>query len=268
MKKFKDFLSENNFHKPLSFPSVSVSYQGHTLELRFDSKDVVVNASYQGSVNPWLASLCFLIEGKSVHELETFSWKAWDEAFKDDQLYWDLRQEEEGKFIQKPFELLKAGLDVFKGRDYLYEPASPLVCRCFGIRESDILEHLQKEAEPTLETLAGVSKAGMGCRSCVPQLKRWFATSESKKHFFKDRPVADWLLQIDESLAGFPQAATWKMEVKSFKGKQVLISYDKDVSQREEEEMGKELQLFLGEAVDSDLAFFLSCKRHFSNAKG
>jgi bacterioferritin-associated ferredoxin len=196
------------------------------------------------------------------------SLKDFTQAFRDDQDFWDLRQEESEKFLFAPLELLHAALDVFRGREYLYHQSSPLVCRCFGVRESDIVEHLTKEALPTLEGLARSTKAGMGCRSCVPQLKRWLVVEEARKshHFYKEKPVAEWLLEIDYMLSCFPKSLDWKMEVLSFKKKQVIIGFDKEVGQREEEETGKELQDFLGASIDSDLGFFLSRARHFSKA--
>lgn len=270
MTTFKDLLTNRSFNSPIEFPSVSLSLKKHTLEISFDSKDLVKNAGYIGDVNPWLSSLCFLIKGKPLAEISQLSWQAWDSAFKNDQLYWDLKEEEQELFFNDALELLKASLDVFRGREYLYHETSPLVCRCFGIRESDILEHLQKEATPTLDTLAGVSKAGMGCRSCVPQLKRWLVLHDTKKHnhHYKDRAVSEWLLEIDYMLSCFPKAEEWKMEVRSFKNQQVMISFDKEVYQKEEEATAKELQDFLRAGLDEGLTFFLRRARHFSKANG
>ena len=270
MKKFKDLISDKAFNRPLEFPSVSVTYGEHVLELRFDSKDILINAGFTGPFNLWLSSLCSLMKEKSLSEISQFSWETWKEAYKDDQIFWEVIPDEETKFLSLPLEMCKAALDIYRGREYLYQEESPLVCRCFGIRESDILAHLKANESPTLETLAGESKAGMGCRSCVPQLKRWMVMHEAKKQnrFYKERPIVDWLLQIDESLAKFPLAKEWNMEVKSLKGFQVSISFEKDVSQIEEEKVGKELQDFLGRVVDPDLGFFLRSARHFSKAKG
>lgn len=270
MTKFKELLTSRAFNSPIEFPSVSVALKKHTLEISFDSKDIVKNAGYSGDVNPWLSSLCYLIKGKSLADISQMGWQVWDSVFKDDQLYWDLKEEEQDSFFHDALELLKASLDVFRGREYLYQESSPLVCRCFGIRESDILEHLQKEKTPTLDTLAGVSKAGMGCRSCVPQLKRWLVLHDAKKHthHYKDRAVSEWLLEIDYMLSCFPKAEEWKMEVMSFKNQQVMISFDKEVSQKEEEATAKELQDFLRASLDEGLTFFLRRARHFSKANG
>ena len=231
---------------------------------------MVLDSGYLGPQSPWLASLCFLTLNKNLNEISSFNGKTWETVFQDDQTFWDLRQEEEELFFNESLELLKASIDVFRGREYLYQEASPLICRCFGVREEDVVTHLKTHETATLDSLCGETKAGMGCRSCVPQLKRWLVLNEQKKfaHYYKERPVADWLLDIDYMLSCFPKALDWKMELEKMKGTQVLISFDKEVSQREEETVARELQDFLGASVDGGLAFFLRRARHFSKANG
>jgi bacterioferritin-associated ferredoxin len=270
MNKFRELLTTKAFNQVIDSPSVSVKFKKHELSLRFDSLDTVVKAGYTGEVGPWFSSLCFLLEGKTLTQAYELSWKDWEEAFQDEQLFWDLKREIAEDFFQDAFELLKASLDVYQGREYLYQEASPLICRCFGVRENDVLEFLRKNSQPTLDALSTETKAGMGCRSCVPQLKRWLVLHEAKKfnHHYKERPVVDWLIQIDYQLGRFPHAVDWKMEVQGMKAGQVSVSFEKDVSQKEEEEMGKELQRFLAAGVDLGLAFFLRRARHFSKARG
>ena len=270
MKKFKDIISEGAFNKKMDDASVSMGLEAHTLYLRFDSKDIILNATYSGPQSMWLESLCYMIKDKTLNFAMQMNWSTFEQAFKEDQTFWDFRQETQDDFFCKPLELLKATLDVFRGKEYLYQETSPLICRCFGIRETDVLEHLQKNETPTLESLSGETKAGMGCRSCVPQLNRWVMLHEGKKHahHYKDRPIVEWLLDIDYMLSCFPEAEAWKMEVMSFKRTQVLISYDKDVTQKEEEATAIKLQDFLGASVDAGLGFFLRRARHLSKARG
>ncbi len=261
MKSFKEIFQNKEFNKKLFFPSVSTVLEEtqHILHIRFDSKDVVVDIGYEGKTDPWLGAICSMLMGKTLHDATHFSWSTLDKFFQDDQMYWDMKQEVSDLVFFPALELLKASLDQFRGRDYLYHETSPLICRCFGVRESDVLEHLKKEAEPTLDSLTGLTKAGMGCRSCVPQLKRWLAihSPKNKDHFYKDRSRANWLLEIDYMLSCFPESLDWKMSLESFKGHQVIISYDRDVSQKELEVVGKKLQDFLGASTDEGLGFFL-----------
>ena len=270
MKKFKDLFQSCAFNQPIAFPSVEVTLNQNTLQIKFDSRDVVVNAGYSGSVNPWLSALCHLIVGKKIDVISLFNWRHWVEEFNDDQTFWDLKQEQEDLFFNKSFELLKAALDIYSGREYLYQETGPLICRCFGVREGDVIEYLKKNDTVTLDGLCGETDAGMGCRACVPQLKRWVLLhgKEENNHFYKERAVVDWLLDVDFSLSQFPNSLDWKMEVQRMKGTQVTISFDKVVSQQEEEAVAKELQGFLTASVDPGLSFFLRRVRHFSKAKG
>lgn len=268
MRRFKDFLEQELYLRKIENPSTEVTYLVHSLSLRFDSKDVVYQAAYLGPRNPWMASLCYLIEGKSLSELTQFNLDSWEKSFKDDQTFWDIYQEEKIQLVFWPLEILKSAIDVYRGREYLYKTTSSVVCRCFGVREKDILDHLHKEEVPSLDTLGESSNAGKGCRSCIPQLKRWlvFNKKENRERVYKEKPIADWVIEIDYLLSCFPSSQEWRMEIESFKLGVVIISFDKEISQSEEEKMGLELQRFLGAALDSDLSFFLRRARHLSNA--
>ena len=259
MTKFSDLAVLNIHQRKLENPSASVQMGQTTFALRFDSKDVILDAAYQGPNDPWLNVLCGLLSGLNLATVLKFGWADFEKRFKDDQFFWDLRSEENEALYFRPFEILKAALDIYLGREYLYREASPLICRCFGVRESDVIDLLKTENEPTLEALSKKTKAGMGCRSCVPQLSRWLAMNapQGKSRFYKERSIAEWKLDIDSALTKFFEGKDWNLEVHSFKGQQVIISFDKKVSQKEEEAMAVDLQLFLAREVDPDLAFFL-----------
>lgn len=259
MIKFKDVALSHRDHMDQPSTQVALKSSDHVLYLKFNSKDLLTKATYSGSADPWLGSLCALAEGKNLPDLIHLGWKDFDEAFKDDQAYWDLKLEETNHFFFSALELLKAGIDIYRGRDYLYKETDSLICRCYGVRESDVLAYIRSSKDPTLEGLATATKAGMGCRSCVPQLTKWLAahTPKTELRFYKEKPRAHWLLEIDYMLSCFPEALDWQMEVKSFQASQVVITFNKKVSQKEEEEVSERLQEFLGAALDSDLSFFL-----------
>lgn len=262
MQNFKQLFLQKSHNFLLENPSTHVEYEGHTLYLRFDNRDVVMAASYTGNTDPWLSSLCELVKFKTLNEANQLTFEDWKKVFKDDQSFWEMLEDSSHDVFFVALEMLKVALNIFRGRDYLYEKMSPLICRCFGIREADVLDHMKKEEHPTVESLGISTKAGMGCRSCVSQLNRWLVTADkAATRHFKGRSIADWLLMIDASLVLFPRAQEWKMEIESFKSGQVIISFDKDTSQKEEEEMGRKLQGFLASDLDSDLSFFLRRSR-------
>lgn len=258
MTKFKELLKGDSHLQRMESPSASASTPstGHTLYLRFGPKEVIDSASYHGPKNIWLASLCELLIGKTLFQATQLQRKDWELAFEQDLSFWDLWSQETDKIFFLPLELLKAALDRYQGREWGYQEASPLVCRCFGVREEDIIQYLNTEANPTPEGLGVKTKASMGCRSCLPQIERWFKGTATKKRFYKERSYADWLILIDEKLCQFPEARPWDMEVESFKGNMVIISHQFEASQRQVEEVGQRLQDFLG-SLDPDLGFLL-----------
>lgn len=264
MISFKDFAQGLN-QSSMDFPSVQVRMResSQTLYLKFNSKDILTDVSYDGATDAWLGSLCTLVKGKSLKQLSALTKEDWSKAFGQDQTYWDLSSEIENGILFLPLEILKAGLDIYRGREYQYQRSSPLICRCFGVRENDVLAYVRSSEDPTPEGLAEATKAGMGCRSCVPQLTKWLSGHQPKKrnHFFKEKSRAQWLIDIDYMLSCFPQSQDWKMEVRSFQDSQVIIEFDKNVGQIEEEEMAIKLQDFLAAGLDTDLSFFLSRSR-------
>jgi len=265
MINFKDFISGLH-HSKMENPSVQVisKVTSHTLFLKFNNQDLLTNASYSGSIDPWLGSMCTIVNGKTLNQMTKLCWKDWDQAFEQDQTFWDLKTEKNDEFFFAALELLKVGLDSYRGKEHLYKESSPLICRCFGVRENDVLDYIRSTDDPTPEGLATASKAGMGCRSCVPQLTKWLSIQmpKSQTHFYKEKTRAHWLLEIDYMLSCFPESADWKMEVSNFQGTQVSITFEKNVSQIEEEEVAVRLQDFLAAGLDADLSFFLIRARH------
>jgi bacterioferritin-associated ferredoxin len=259
MTGFKSFL--HSHRGPLSDSNARVTLSGTTLSLRLDSHDKIISASYEGPSDIWMGSLCEILKEMSLAEARFVDLRHWELVWKDDQFFWDMKLEVSDKIFFAPLELLHAALDVYQGKEFLYRDESPLICRCFGVREKDVVEFLQTAKDPTLDELLKRTKAGMGCRSCVPQLRRWFTGENEKSRLYKSRPIADWVLQIDHELQHFPEAKSWNMNVESMKGNTVIISHDYSCSQRAEEETGKKLQGFLGSAVDADLVFFLRLAR-------
>lgn len=260
MTEFKSLLSVHNNILPDS--QVRVTLDKTTLFLQFDSRDTIKFASYSGPRDIWMASLCEILKEMSLQGARVLTLSHWEIVWKQDQFFWDMKLELGDRLFFPPLELLHAALDVYRGREFLYGEESPLICRCFGVREKDVLSFLRTAAEPTLEELSKTTKAAMGCRSCVPQLKNWLKIpNDGKNRFYKSKPVADWVELIDSFLQSFPETLKWKMQVESMKGNVVMISYDFDSSQKDVEETGKRLQGFLASSVDTDLAFFLARSR-------
>jgi hypothetical protein len=249
MISFKQLLSANAHNYPLTSPSVSVGcLSGHTLHLLIDKKEYILEASFDGPFDPWLCALCFMITNKHIHEAGELTLKDWESTLGSEQLFWDLWADREEMVWFRPLEMLRASIDKFQGKEHLYTESSPLICRCFGLMEEDIIPGIK-------------SRAGMGCRTCLPQLERLLSEKESnvthKRRYFKEISHADWLIIADEKLQSFSFKEEWGMEIGGFKGSGIVVEYKNKVSQKEEEEMASKLQAYLGGAVDSGLSFFL-----------
>lgn len=267
MISLKELLSQKAYHGTMDKPSVSIKHEDslYTLHLKFGPKDKIIEAAYEGALDIWFSSLCSMIIGKDLVFTATINRSSWEKHFANDQAFWDLWSERSEEVFFLPLELLRAAVDKYQGREYLYLKSSPLICRCYGIREGDISDYFRNEKNPTLSDLSLKTKAGMSCRSCKPQLQKWFTildSSQNKKRYYKNRSFADWILIIQDRLGELPKHQDWKFEVQSFKEKAVIITYDKEVSQKEEEETSRLLQNYLGEEVGSDLGFFLRRSKH------
>jgi bacterioferritin-associated ferredoxin len=268
MTRFKDYLQKPSL-EVLERSTVSLTSEETTLHLLIDKKDLITKALYSGPHDPLAASLAHLIVGRSINEASHLGKAIWEDAFREDESFWEYFAEESDELFNKPLELLKATIDLYLGREHLYEDSSPLVCLCFGIREADIVHHLKTHIAPTLATLQAAYRVGMGCRSCLPQVKRYLSLhAPAKDRYFKERSRSSWILQADQLLKTFEGSKEWGMEIESFKGKQMVISYQRASTQKEVEEMSKKVQLFFAGALDADLAFFLRRALQAENALG
>lgn len=259
MIRFKKFAEYSDHFKIMNSFSVQVGNGVQQLYLRFDSKDKLIDISYSGEKNIYFEALCQVTKNLYLKELTGFGPKAFEKCFSHDESFWEIHEGHDELLFESHWEIFHAALNLYKGKESDYNGQSPLVCRCFNVREDAIISYFKKSESPHLEGLILETKASLGCRSCYAQLSRFFdkADPQSKTKIFKNKFPADWILEIDLMLECFPQAFDWQMEIKDFQDGMVTISYKKSVSQLEEERIGIELQRFLGSSVDEDLSFFL-----------
>ncbi len=205
MTRFKDLLQSALHFSHLPDAQVSAQLEGQKLHLKFDQKDVIQEATYEGVPDIWLSSLCSLINGMTLAEARLLDFSAWELAWKDDQLFWDLQQEISDKIFFPPLEMLHLALDIYQGREFLYQDESPLICRCFGVRTSDIVACVDSGKGQTLEAIGTVTKAGMGCRTCVPQIKELLPTEKKQKVINEDAIICRCNKVAEKDLVSFFQ---------------------------------------------------------------
>jgi len=266
MISFKEICALNSFEKKIQDETVSLSFGNKSLFIRFDSKDQVIACSYTGGFDLWLNSLCFLMMEKNISALKQLSKEDWLKTFRDDLFFQEISEPLTLSSPFYPLEMLKALLHTYLGRDDLYKEESPLICRCFGVREKDLLDLHNKDIK--FSDLHLHSSAGLGCRSCSSQVKKWWGESEEREErVINGKTKADWLVEMDYFLSCYPKALDWKMQIRSFKKSQVLISFDGNYPQREIESENEKLQDFLAAGLGLDLSFILIRREHLEKAR-
>lgn len=249
MISFKE-ISQIDFRKPLLAPTVVSEGFGYKLALRFDKKENLLEARYAGNDNIWFNTLCYFLEGKNYLELKNFNKNSLKYFFQDDATFIECFEDFEQKVFHPSFELLNLALDTYKGQLRTYSELSKIVCRCSGTTEEDILSQIH-EAE-SLNDLSIKSAAGLGCRSCIKQLEKYFSRKTIRR--FKDVSNADWILKAEALLEKSPFK---DLEIKSFKNGMLILSSRETMKQQEEEEVTLALQDYF-ESLDPDLSVLLA----------
>lgn len=248
MTNFKQ-ISTLDYKKHLLAPTVISRGFGFELLLRFDKRENLLEARYSGPGNIWFNVLCYLIEGQNYLDLKKISKDSLKDIFQDDPLFLECFEDLDLKIMHPSFELLELALSIYKGELRNYNEQSKIVCRCSGTTEDDLLLVLH-EAE-FLNDLALKSGAGLGCRSCVKQLEKFF--SRTKVRRYKEKSNADWILMAQDLLE---KSIFTELEIGSFKNGMLILRSSKKLNQVEEEELTVELQdYFL--ALDPELSVLL-----------
>ena len=111
MTEFKKLLASPPHNKSLFDSNVSVSREGTTLHLRFDTRDIITAATYEGTADVWMSSLCELLANMPLSEARFVDISHWELVWKQDQFFWDMKLEMEDRLFFAPVELLHAALD-------------------------------------------------------------------------------------------------------------------------------------------------------------
>lgn len=252
MINFKE-ISQLDYRKPLLAPTVSSEGFGYKLSLRFDKKENLLEARYSGDNNVWFNTLCYFLEGKNYLELKNINKNSLKYFFQEDTTFIECFEDLEQKVFHPSFELLNLALDTYKGQLRSYSELSKIVCRCSGATEEDILS-LIHEVE-SLNDLSVKSSAGLGCRSCIKQLEKYFSRKTVRR--YKDLSNADWILKAEALLENSPYQ---DLEIKSFKNGMLILSSGKAMKQEEEEKLTLVLQDYF-ETLDRDLSVLLDASQ-------
>jgi len=224
--------SEKKFNYLMDQPTLRIKVSDYPLVFfNCNSAGKILGASYAGKENQYWDDFCASVTDQ---ELEVLLQKNnFDDLISSSSIW------------SPGYEVLRLAFAIFFGKDYLYHSYDPVICPCFGLRESE------RENLP--------SKSKMGCGLCMntPQVEIKIKKRVQSKRYFKSMSNADWILFVDEKLKNFSKAQDWRLELIGVNGQTILIRFSGAFSQREEEEMQLELQNYLRGAVGEEFLFFL-----------
>ena len=162
---FEKLQKENRFLQSLIAPTIELSWKGlypSQMSLTIDKRDHISGFSYQVHENsqdiPLYEALGEITLNKPIERVQFLGWEDFDQFFANDKKYLAYKNSSNCPLFTAPLQLFYACLAEYRGERYITQtPDSPLVCRCFGVLEKEILHYLQKSTskEMNLKTLTG-----------------------------------------------------------------------------------------------------------------
>ena len=184
---------------------------------------------------PFLNTLCLLAKGKKLIEAKKISWP--DFFNKDPEL-------KSGKlpFFNRPVILLGQLIDQYENlavQDLCPLNEEDLVCRCFGVSESEVRRVLSDKKFTDLRAIIDETCAGGGCGSCTPQLKDLLSEDKDQHFsFYCDTgklPRIDGMTPVEIILKSHDLLSSWKdlekesFEILELKGRCLEIKLSSDL---------------------------------------
>ena len=154
-------------------PSASWHQGGASLAVVIDATDRIESLAYQVTEPcPELSlyqALAQWAEGRKVWEAQGVGWETFDLLFATDPDYLAYRDHPGRSFLTPPLQLLYHCLANYLGT-VRPENHSPMICRCLGVSEGEIISYIKEHSETSLKELTGDILAGGGCTRCCPDL--------------------------------------------------------------------------------------------------
>ena len=122
---------------------------------------------------PLYEALAQLVHNCFIYNINAIGWEEFDQFFQDDQDYINYRENPKRPLITTSLQLFYQALRKFEGNIPPLAQVSPLVCRCFGVFQQDIIDHIHAHPNCDLKTLTGDILAGGGCTRCMDDLDEY-----------------------------------------------------------------------------------------------
>lgn len=274
MHTFKSHLDKpQNQGKPGYFQA-SLRYQLNQenwikVYLDVDQKDKIKNFSYESEgmrgFIPYFSALSLMAPGLTLIEASELSNDDFYDFFEGDDLFSELMESGHIPLLQLPLILLRDSILQYTGEENILNPKSEeLVCRCFGVYESDIKKLIETERSFELVDVIKKTHASAGCGSCKADVEAIYhearfthptmislntAISGTK---VGDLTTAQWVVKIDKAINDFKGQNGLQeldLELVKFKFPEVRLKIHHKPETLDPDKLKEKLEYFLAQSL-------------------
>ena len=178
------------------------------VDLEFDRHDHLASFCYSVKKDcfdlPIFEALAHLVIGGSIEQVEIIGFGELDQFFGKDKDYLSYRDDGDRSLVNIPLQVFYRALASYKGQDMPRQESSPLVCRCFGVFEREIVNYIEKQEQVDLKKINGELLAGAGCTRCSEDIQKYLKRFELQRGL-KSSGLGGRALQVMEIYQAFCQ---------------------------------------------------------------
>lgn len=274
MQSFKTHLDQPlNNHRPGIFQA-SLRYDLNSSEwikvyLDVNQKDEIKNFSYEAKgmrgFIPYFSALSLLIQNLTVTEALELSHEDFYDFFDGDDLFHELLSTGHIPLIQLPLILLRDAIFQFTGEENILEHrANELICRCFGVYESDLKKLIASERSFELVDVIKKTHVSAGCGSCRGDVEEIYhevrfthptvmsLNTLTPTGKIGDLTTAQWVMKLDKAIENFKgQNALLDLDVEivKFKYPELRLKIHTAPEKLDPDKLKEKLEYFLTQSV-------------------
>lgn len=268
IQTFKDHLENPKHAMKPSFFQASISYQLSLdnwvkIYLDIDNKDRINQFAYeyQGikGLIPYFSALSLMTKGLTLIEASELSNEDYYDFFEEDEVFINLMESGYIPLIELPLILLKEAINQYTGEEiFENSKTQELVCRCFGVYESDIKSLIENERSFELIDVMKKTCVGGGCGSCMgdveaiyhnarlafPQIQKPGSLTENSGKL----TTAQWVMKFDEEINKFKiqnGLAELDVEIMKFKFPELRLKIHNKPNELDPSKLKDKMEFFL-----------------------
>lgn len=274
MQSFKAHLDHPHHHQRPGIFQASLRYDLNaeefiTVFLDINQKDKIQNFSYEAKgmrgFIPYFSALSLLVQDLTITEAMELSHDDFYDFFDGDDLFHELLSTGHIPLIQLPLILLRDAIFQFTGEENILEPrAFELICRCFGVYESDLKKLIAGERSFELVDVMKKTGASAGCGSCKGDVEEIYhevrfthpamisLNTPTPTGKIGDLTTAQWVMKLDKAIENFKVEnglPELDLEIIKFKYPELRVKIHRVPVKMDPDKLKEKLQYFLSQSV-------------------